>query len=89
LPLNTDLFKGEYEMTKQDFLNELAEIMQLDTALSGSENLEDFAEWDSMANLGVLSMFDMEFGINLKTDDLKNIKMVSELIELAGDQITE
>jgi len=76
-------------MTKQDFLNELAEIMQLDTALSGSENLEDFAEWDSMANLGVLSMFDMEFGINLKTDDLKNIKMVSELIELAGDQITE
>lgn len=76
-------------MTKQDFLNELAEIMQLDTPPTGSENLEDYAEWDSMANLGVMSMFDMEFGITLKTDDLKNIKTVNELMALAGDQITE
>ncbi|MBD3727169.1 MAG: acyl carrier protein [Moraxella osloensis] len=76
-------------MTKQDFLNELAEIMQLDTPPTGSENLEDFVEWDSMANLGVMSMFDIEFGITLKTDDLKNIKTVSDLMGLAGDQITE
>lgn len=76
-------------MTKQDFLNELAEIMQLDTPPTGSENLEDFVEWDSMANLGVMSMFDMEFGISLKTDDLKNIKTVNELMALAGDQISE
>ena len=76
-------------MTKQDFLNELAEIMQLDTPPTGSENLEDFVEWDSMANLGVMSMFDMEFGTTLKTDDLKNIKTVNELMALAGDQITE
>lgn len=76
-------------MKKQDFLNELAEIMQLDTPPTGSENLEDFVEWDSMSNLGVMSMFDMEFGITLKTDDLKNIKTVNELMALAGDQITE
>lgn len=76
-------------MTKQDFLNELAEIMQLDTPPTGSENLEDFVEWDSMANLGVMSMFDMEFGTTLKTDDLKNIKTVNELMALAGDQITD
>lgn len=76
-------------MTKQEFLEELAEVMQLDTPPTGSENLEDFAEWDSMANLGVMSMFDMEFGITIKTDDLKNIKTINELIELAGDQITD
>ena len=76
-------------MTKQDFLNELAEIMQLDTPPTGAENLEDYVEWDSMANLGVMSMFDMEFGITLKTDDLKNIKTVNQLMTLAGDQITD
>ncbi len=76
-------------MKKQDFLNELAEIMQLDTPPTGSENLEDFIEWDSMANLGVMSMFDMEFGITLKTDDLKKITTVNELMALAGDQVTE
>ena len=46
-------------MTKKDFLNELTEIMQLDEVLIGDEVLEDFDEWDSMANLGVLSMFDI------------------------------
>ena len=76
-------------MTKQDFLNELAEVMQLDTAPTGNENLEDFVEWDSMAILGVMSMFDIEFGITLKTGDLKNIKTVGELMALSGDQITE
>ena len=76
-------------MTKQEFLEELAEVMQLDTPPTGSENLEDFAEWDSMANLGVMSMFDMEFGITIKTDGLKNIKTINELIELAGDKITD
>jgi acyl carrier protein len=76
-------------MTKQDFLNELAEIMQLDTPPTGSESLDDFVEWDSISNLGVMSMFDMEFGITIKTDDLKNIKTVNDLIALAGDQITE
>lgn len=76
-------------MTRQEFLNEIVEIMQLETSLTGVEILEDFVEWDSMANLGVMSMFDMEFGITLKTDDLNKIKTVNELIALAGDQITE
>ena len=76
-------------MTKQEFLNELAGIMQLDTSPTGSENLEGFVEWDSMASLGVMSMFDMEFGITLKTDDLKNIKTENELMALAGDHVSD
>lgn len=76
-------------MTRHEFLNELVEIMQLDEMLTGDEVLEDFSEWDSMSNLGVLSMFDMEFGINLKIDSLKNIKTVEELIALVGDKISD
>lgn len=76
-------------MKKQDFLKELAEIMQIETVPCGTERIKDFPEWDSMANLGVMSMFDMEFGITLKTDDLKKITTVNELMALAGDQVTE
>lgn len=76
-------------MKKEEFLNELAEIMQLDTPPVGTENLEDFMEWDSLANLSVMSMFDMEFGISLKAGDLKRIKTVNDLIALAGDQVIE
>jgi acyl carrier protein len=76
-------------MTKKDFLNELTEIMQLDEVLIGDEVLEDFDEWDSMANLGVLSMFDIEFSTNLEIDSLKNIKTITELMVLAGDKISD
>ena len=76
-------------MTKKDFLNELTEIMQLDEVLIGDEVLEDFDEWDSMANLGVLSMFDSEFSTNLEIDSLKNIKTITELMVLAGDKISD
>jgi len=74
-------------MTKNEFLGELAEIMQLDTLPNGSENLEDFSEWDSMSILAVISMFDMEFRVTLSSDDLNNVKSIPELIAMAGDQI--
>ena len=74
-------------MTKNEFLGELAEIMQLDTLPNGSENLEDFSEWDSMSILAVISMFDMEFGVTLSSDNLNNVKSIPELIAMAGDQI--
>ena len=76
-------------MTKQEFLNELADIMQLDVALTGDENLVDFDEWDSMSSLGVMSMFDMEFGVNLKTDQLKNITTIVQLIELINEPLAD
>jgi acyl carrier protein len=75
-------------MTKQDFFNEIAEIMQLDISLSGSEKLDDFNEWDSLAILGVISMFDLNFGITLNSVDLKSVNTFDDLANLAGNQIS-
>lgn len=74
-------------MTKDDFLNELSEIMQLESPIKDTEILTIYTEWDSMTKLSVMSLFDMEFGISLSVDQIKTIETVSELIELAADQI--
>ncbi len=76
-------------MTKQDFLTELGEIMQLEMPLFGQENLNDIVEWDSMARLGVMSMFDIEFGITLTANQLSVISTIPELISIAGDKNVE
>ena len=76
-------------ITKQDFLNSLTEVMQLKTHLTGNEILCDIEEWDSMAILAIISMFELELNINLTSDDLRNIKSISDLIKLAGDNISE
>ena len=75
-------------MNKQEFLDELEEIMQLDTPLTGDEVLETFPEWDSMSNLGVMSMFDMELGLTITADELRVIKTIPELLALAGEYIS-
>ncbi len=71
-------------MNKEQFLEELTEILQLDDVISENEKLSDLEEWDSMAHLGVISFFDMELSKSITNTDLKKVETVSELVELAG-----
>ncbi|MEZ8967565.1 hypothetical protein AB6E53_12815 [Vibrio breoganii] len=74
-------------MNKQDFLEELTEIMQLDETIAVDAVLKELPEWDSMAYLGVISFFDMEFSIDVPVEELKKIETVEQLIQRYGQQI--
>lgn len=71
-------------MNKEQFLEELTEILQLDDQLKESVNIKDLEEWDSMAHLGVISMFDIELSKSITNADLKEVETVSDLMALAG-----
>ena len=71
-------------MNKEQFLEELTEVLQLEETVSELTNLKNLEEWDSMAYLGVISMFDIEFSKNITNTELKEIELVSELMSLAG-----
>ncbi|AXY02127.1 TPA: acyl carrier protein [Vibrio vulnificus] len=71
-------------MNKEQFLEELTDVLQLEDAINESTNLKELEEWDSMAHLGVISMFDIEFSKNITNAELKNIETVSDLMALAG-----
>jgi len=75
-------------MKKSDFLDELMEIMQRDEALDSSDELDSLGEWDSMTVLGVISMFDLEFGITLTIDQLKAAKTIQDLIDLSNANVS-
>lgn len=76
-------------MTKSEFLNELNEIIQRDEQLVADEILEEIEEWDSMSVLGVMSMFDIEFSITITADDLRAAKTVQDLIDMAGNNLSD
>ena len=44
--------------------------------------LKDLPEWDSLAALGVIVMFDVEFGKTITGDDIKNCTTVADLHKL-------
>lgn len=41
-------------------------------------------EWDSLAALGVIVMFDVEFGKTITGDDLKACTTITDLYKLLG-----
>lgn len=41
-------------------------------------------EWDSLAALGVIVMFDVEYGRTIVGDDLKNCTNLTDLYKLLG-----
>ncbi len=71
-------------MNKDQFLEELTDVLQLEDAINESTNLKELEEWDSMAHLGVISMFDIEFSKNITNAELKDIETVSDLMALVG-----
>ena len=46
--------------------------------------LNQLPEWDSLAALGVIVMFDVEFGKTITGDDLKACTTVADLYKLLG-----
>ncbi|KRW72737.1 acyl carrier protein [Stutzerimonas nitrititolerans] len=46
--------------------------------------LADLPEWDSLAALGVIVMFDIEYGKTITGDDLHKIRNVGELYKMTG-----
>lgn len=50
--------------------------------LTGDTALASLPEWDSLAALGVIVMFDIEFGKTVTGDDLKRCTTVNDLYRL-------
>ncbi|VXB91152.1 Acyl carrier protein [Pseudomonas sp. 8AS] len=46
--------------------------------------LRELPEWDSLAALGVIVMFDMEYGKVITGDDLEKVTTVGDLYQLLG-----
>jgi acyl carrier protein len=52
--------------------------------ITAETELASLAEWDSLAALGVIVMFDMEYGKTITGNDLKTCKTIADLFALLG-----
>lgn len=70
-------------MTKEAFLLRLQEEVQIEHPLKETDILEDIPEWDSLATLAVLSVFD-ENGSAIEVSELDNCKSIQDILQKAG-----
>ncbi|MGL4475463.1 MAG: acyl carrier protein [Shewanella sp.] len=75
-------------MNKQEFLNNLEEILELNPGeLKGNEVLMDIEQWDSLAFLSVIAMADEHFDIIIQGDKLESITTVADLLALVDEHL--
>jgi acyl carrier protein len=70
-------------MTKQDFLKELEDLLEVaPQSLTGSEALDDLENWNSMAIVGYIALADTN-GVRLSARDVGKCTTVADLLQLA------
>ena len=62
----------------------LAVDFQNPVEVSAETELLSLPEWDSLAALGVIVMFDVDYGKVIVGDDLKNCSTLTDLYRLLG-----
>ena len=70
----------------EEFIEKFLEAVdfQEPVAVTPETELQSLPEWDSLAALGVIVMFDVDYGKTIVGDDLKNCATLTDLYKLLG-----
>jgi acyl carrier protein len=74
-------------MKKLELLEEIKEVLQRDEEISLDMKLEDIEEWDSLALISIISLYDQLFEILITFEKLKKCETVDDLAELVSDKL--
>ena len=68
-------------MTDKEKLNMLEDLLLVEpNTLNANTELKDLAEWDSMAVISLIAMFDSEFNREIPTDEIKKFKTIEDIM---------
>ena len=71
-------------MTREEFLEELVDILQTDEELSFDTVLDDIDEWDSLSKMAIMAFLNKEFNCNISFGDLKSFVTVNDIAKKVG-----
>jgi acyl carrier protein len=69
-------------MTIKEKLNQLEELLDIDeNTLNEDDELEQISEWDSMAAITIIAMFDENFGKFITPEEVKGFKTIKDITD--------
>lgn len=69
-------------MTVKEKLNILEELLLIEQdTLDEATELKDISEWDSMAVISTIAMFDSVFGKDIKSEEIKKFRTVKDIMD--------
>lgn len=76
-------------MTRQEFYEELKDVLESEDSVKGDELLSDLGGWDSLAVMTYIAMVDEQCGVTLSASKLAEAVSVEDLITMLGDKISD
>jgi acyl carrier protein len=71
-------------MTRDEFLKEMQDVLQTETELTSNTVLSDLEEWDSLSIMATMAFLDKKFGLKLKLNDFKSMRVLADIMEKVG-----
>lgn len=77
------------KITKEELLEEIKITLQREEEISLDTELEEMEEWDSLAYISIISLYDRLFEFIITIDKLKKSKTINDLIKLVSNKLDE
>ena len=71
-------------MDKEQFLEEMVEVLQTEDEITMDTVLEDLEEWDSLSIMSTMAFLDKNFGVKTNMADYKYMTTIGDIARKAG-----
>lgn len=71
-------------MNKEQFLEEMVEVLQTEDKITMDTVLEDLEEWDSLSIMSTIAFLNKNFGVKTNMADYEAMTTIGNIAEKAG-----
>lgn len=71
-------------MTKEEFIEQMQDVLQTDVKLAYETVLNDLDEWDSLSIMATMAFLDKNFGVKTAIKDYREMTTIGDIAAKAG-----
>lgn len=71
-------------MNREEFLEKMIDILQVETELSFDILLDELYEWDSLSKMSTMVFLETAFGVKVSFAELSEMKTLDDLAKKVG-----
>lgn len=71
-------------MTKEEFIEQMQDVLQTDAELTMETVLVDLDEWDSLSMMATMAFLDKNFGVKTSIKDYRMMATIGDIAAKAG-----
>lgn len=73
-------------MKKEEFLKKIIEAVEIEEEINENTLLEEIEEWDSLAAVTTLALFNKCLGLKVAASDIKDAKTVGDILKCGNEK---